>query len=391
MSRNRVVFLLVALLVGATVATPVAAEANPQSNSANWQTLESEQFVVKYKSGYQSDAERTLQYMRFARNHTLDVFDNELDNRVEVYVHPWDDWGRSESTVYTSINQADNGVGLDARIHLMAPSERPSRSDSERRRFFRHGMTHEYAQIYMYHAMLENGEWISMPNWLNQGIPEYVAMFHTTDAIQQNQYEQTGRIRDMIQNGNGYLMSIAQRPYDSGPLVVKHIREEYGWDAVMALLRTDSSNVLDEFEPALGVSVREFQDRWLVAASEEYGGSYPDAEARLSDADSGDTGNLESRLDAKNETIATLQSRIEALNQTIEEQNETIAGLRERLQNQPDETTAADATPTDAADPAETTDSPAGSSEGSSPGFGAGVALVSLLAAGAVAVGRHGG
>ncbi|WP_232686547.1 PGF-CTERM sorting domain-containing protein [Halobacterium zhouii] len=386
MSLARIVLALVALLVGATVATPVAAGANSQSDSTNWQTLESEHFLIKYQSGYQADAERTLQYMRFARNHTLDVFDTRLENKVEVYVHPWDEYSRSKWAVYTETQQADDGNGLDADVHLMAPSERPSPTQEERRRFFRHGMTHEYAQTHMYYGMLQNGNWVSMPSWLNQGIPEYVAMYHTTDDIQNSQFEQTEVVREMITQDSGYLMSISQEPYKSGPLVVKYIVDEYGWDAVMGVLRTEHSNALLAFESNLGVSVREFQDRWLVHASEEYGGDYPQAEARLADTNAHRTEDLLVRLDSKNETIDELRARLAAQKETIEEQDETIAYLRDALQNQSD-----GASTTDAADPAETTDTSAGSSGVSSPGFGAGVALLSLLAAGAIAVRRRGG
>lgn len=385
MSRKRVVSVLVALLVGAAVATPMAAGASSQADSADWQTLESEHFLVKYQSGYEADAQRTLQYMRFARNHTLDVFDTRLENKVEVYVHPWDEYSRSKWAVYTETRQADDRNGLDADVHLMAPSERPSPTQEERRQFFRHGMTHEYAQTHMYYAMLQNGEWVSMPSWFNQGIPEYVAMYHTTEDIREDQFAQTERVRDMIAQDSGYLMSISQSPYDSGPLVVKYVVEEHGWDAVMGILRTDHSNALLALESNLGVSVREFQNRWLVHASEEYGGDYPRAEARLADTDAHRTEDLLVRLDSKNETIDELRARLAAQNETIEEQDETIAGLRDTLQNQSDGEPT-----TDAADPAETTEASTGSSGGSSPGFGAGVALVSLLAAGVVA-GRRGG
>jgi PGF-CTERM protein len=233
--------------------------------------------------------------------------------------------------------------------------------------------------------MLQNGEWVSMPTWLKQGIPEYVAMYHTTEGIRNSQFDRTEEVRNMIARDSGYLMSISQKPYKSRPLVVEYIVDEYGWDAVMGLIRTEHSNAAPAFESNLGVSVRKFQDGWVVHAGKQYGGDCPRAEARLSDTDAPSTEDLLVRLDSKNETIEELRARLAAQNETVDEQDETIAGLRDPLQNQSD-----GAATTDAPDPAETTDTPDSSTGASSPGFGPGAGLVSLLAAGTLAIGRRG-
>lgn len=288
-----------------------AATAPPINTTAtSWQTLESEHFRIKYKDGDKSDAEQVLEWMQFARKHVHEYWNESVSIKVDVYLHPENDWNRNQYTMYTNSGYSPK-EGYDSNIHLKAISDMTIPADSSEERHHRKLkkiLTHEYTQVPLYKVRHKEqyGSSISTPNWFTQGVSEYVATQQTTEKIRQFKLTETKSVRTMITDGRGYLSSVAETPYNGGMLIVRYMVDQYGWDTVVKLFTTTE---YDHFYPGLrketGDDIRDFQNGWLDWAETNIGGNY-----------------------TVDDTNTDLKSKIDSLQATLAEKNETISELR---------------------------------------------------------------
>jgi PGF-CTERM protein len=226
----------------------------------DWETLETDNFVIEYQSGYEEDAQDIGRMGERARTEILAEIPYDdpptFDNPIHIRVYPEEQWNRPASTQYWKTNRGSNRV---VRIHLQAPSEAEyiTMNDYER------GLWHEYMNIVLWDTGTDHsgyGHWDRNPLWFPEGLSDYY-VFQSPSVTDSFPSRSIREVNESIQSGETDFDEITQHEYAGGHLLSMYMVDEYGEDAVWRVLRSS-----EDFWPAVqsefGVSKTEFVDGW---------------------------------------------------------------------------------------------------------------------------------
>jgi len=321
--------LVVCLFLSCAPAVTVA------DDSSDWQTVETENFVFKYKSGYSEDVEQVRDILQTGRQQLLNLVERSmapsLDEKIRVTLHPGAEWTEGGGTLYWRSSDP-------VQIHLETPSDSGASTD-----WLEHGLLHEYANIILWDYGIDSADyqyWSRNPSWFAEGISEYL-VYRTPLVQDQFPPSEVQAMNETIRNGGGYFDVVAESQYHGGHLLAMYMFEEYSDERIWDVFASDT----DHFYRALGKSLDteyiEFKRGWLTWAEENVGGDY---NVETSDSSS-NTGELEARistlenqLSMANQTIRRLKTTLENRNQSLDRlrfirdrQNQTISSLRTNI------------------------------------------------------------
>lgn len=256
MTRNRKI--IVCLLLGVFIVASF-----PPVLAQEWGTLEDGYFIVKYPPGYEDDANKILEYANFALQVVMEKYPHELSQKVVICLY---DYSNYNDPPY--VTRYDSGK---REISLLAPSDQPAQYRSWcDDLWYQSSIIHEYVHVPFYQDL----SYGNVPSWFSQGLAEYFSMFCSTPSILIKYESQLGKIEDMVKNGEGYLMSVGGDEYYGGAYIVKYMYGVYGQDNVTNLIKSDAVSFIPALEKELNVTPREFEDKWLKWACEEFGADY---------------------------------------------------------------------------------------------------------------------
>lgn len=248
--------IIVCLLLGVFIVASF-----PPVLAQEWGTLEDEYFIVKYPLGYEDDANKILEYANFALQVVMEKYPHELSQKVVICLY---DYSNYNDPPY--VTRYDSGK---REISLLAPSDQPAQYRSYcDDLWYQKNIIHEYVHVPFYQDL----GYGNVPGWFSQGLAEYFSIFCSTPSIL-IKYE-SHKIEDMVKNGEGYLMSVGGDEYYGGAYIVKYMYEVYGQDNVTNLIKSDAVSFIPALEKELNVTPREFEDKWLKWACEEFGADY---------------------------------------------------------------------------------------------------------------------
>ena len=303
-SRSTYSILLIASLLTAGLATttihPVTAE------QTDWETLETDHFVIEYQSGYKDDAERIGHMTETARAELLAEMPGDvaptLDEPIHIRVYPGDKWQRSEYTLFWKNTDP-------VRIHVQAPS------DAERvgTDWYEGGLAHEFANIILWDDARDHADynyWQRNPGWYPEGISEYYV--HRTPTVS-DQFPGRGvqQMNESIRSGEADFSVVSESQYYGGHLLAMYMIDAYGEDAIWQVLR-DDRKFYDSVEAHFGVTQNEFEREWYTWADEHIGGNYSAEQQTQREAPDPATETVERHT--KNEETAELRSDRQARN-----------------------------------------------------------------------------
>lgn len=238
------------------MATPVVA-----AQDSDWETLETDHFIIEYQSGYEEDAQQIGRMGEQARTELLAEMPVDgpptLNNPVHIRVYPEDQW---DDSPYAQYWHARGPV----RIHLLAPSE-SEYADGRDVPIDRYERTlwHEYLNIVLWDTGTEHGEyehWERNPLWFIEGLSDYY-VFQSPSVKDSFPGYTIREANKSIRSGETDFDEITQYEYGGGQLLSMYIVDTYGEDAVWRVLRSP-----EDFWPAVqsefGVNKTEFVDGW---------------------------------------------------------------------------------------------------------------------------------
>jgi hypothetical protein len=232
------------------------------SSAQEWETMESEHFIIKYHPGYEDDAQKTLDCAIAVRERTLKMYPHELSAKVTIYVYSSRDDLRTKKGVSTALSEVGYGDGtLEATIHILRPSWEGHWGGYEQLDDpFRRVLNHEYVHVPFYNDLYskERG-YKHAPSWFSQGIAEYISQNYLPS------YEE--RVQKSVQQGSFMI----DEPYSWGLYIVEYMYATYGREKIVNLIRSDASTFEDALRKEPGVSPSEFENGWKTYLSEKFG------------------------------------------------------------------------------------------------------------------------
>ncbi|MEA1877345.1 MAG: peptidase MA family metallohydrolase [Bacteroidota bacterium] len=135
--------------------------------NAGWQTRTSPHFIIHYQSPDRQIVTELLDLLEDQYDRLTQVFETELIQTVNVYVHP----GRSSLSESAGIDNPSEwlvGVAInDTHIHLISPLNPPG---NHTRESVKKGLIHE-----LVHICVASKTKTRLPLWLNEGMAVYFA------------------------------------------------------------------------------------------------------------------------------------------------------------------------------------------------------------------------
>lgn len=241
--------------------------------SDEWLTIEDDHFIVKYQSGYVDDANKVLNYSAYARDVVVEKFPYELSRKLIVYVY-------KEPTKYNSYTIRWGHTSADymkMEIYILAPSEAIRQSSYYDDLWHQANIIHEYVHVVVGQDIYtRTGKYMGnyLPPWFNEGIASYIPYYCTMSQIYQKYSSNLERIGDSVRRGEGYLLCVTPDAYYGGPVLVKYMYETYGQEAVINIIENDSPSFIHALTEELDITIREFENNWLLWACKEFGVDY---------------------------------------------------------------------------------------------------------------------
>jgi hypothetical protein len=233
--------------------------------SDEWLSIENEFFIIKYRSGYENDAEKILEYANFARPVVMEKFPHNLAQKVVIYLYKYSEY---QYEPYEAMANYSKGE-----IYLLTPSDQSvagSCSEWCDDLWYQKVVIHEYAHI----PFLRDLDLQDSPAWFSEGFAEYIAVFFSTSSILQKYEGKLSKIKNMVKNGDGYLVSVGEDVYYGGAYIVKYMYEVYGQDKVVNLIKSNALSFSQAIIKELNVTSIEFEDKWLKWACKEFDADY---------------------------------------------------------------------------------------------------------------------
>lgn len=262
------VICLFFVLVGCSgVVSPITEENQEENVTGEWLSIENEFFIIKYCSGYENDAEKILEYANFARPVVMEKFPHNLAQKVVIYLYKYSEYQYEPSVTvaYTDSSKAE--------IYLLTPSDQSAAGSCSEwcdDLWYQKNVIHEYAHIPFWRDLgLQD-----IPEWFSQGFAEYFAVFCSTSSILQKYEWALSEIKNMVKNGDGYLVSVGGDVYYGGAYIVKYMYEVYGQDKIANLIKSNTLSFSQAIKKELNVTSIEFEDKWLKWACEEFDADY---------------------------------------------------------------------------------------------------------------------
>lgn len=278
-------------------------------------------FTIKYHDGYESDARQIADLLQYARGVVDEFYPHEYTHDVNVYLFEEGEWRPSSFRTGQWFSQ---GEVQRARIRMLAPSDH-----SRGKLYYRKNVVHEYTHLPLAVDYRSHSSPMLVPEWFNEGVPQYVAVHRTTDEIKQEYYNRDSwkEVRDDIRNGRGYLLDVGPDVYSGGPHLVEFMVDAFGRDVVASIPSTDAATFGEAIEVQTGLSPVEFELRWL-----EWANANLDADYQVDSFTTDDTvaaseyekleernSELEAELQELREQNAALQRRVEDLQDRVKE------------------------------------------------------------------------
>jgi len=231
-----------------------------QTQTDDWLTLENDYFILNYKAGHLADAQLILGYCNYARDVVMSIYPHNIGMKVTVYLNDSQHWGNS---IYTSLSTVGDGI---ASMFFLTPSDVPQSArwwvDNL---FYQHAVVHEYVHCATYTdlqkvAYYRSGE---CPDWLTQGIAEYISISCTTPEIYQKEMNGHNYPELISEFASGSLFFPLGDVYFMGYYIMKYVYETYGNDRVHLLFNTNVASFWDAVNQSLGVSINDFEKNWI--------------------------------------------------------------------------------------------------------------------------------
>jgi len=274
------------------MATPAMAA---QDN--DWETLETDNFVIEYQSGYEDDAQKIGRMGEQARTEILAEIPYDdpptFDNPIHIRVYPEDQWNRDPYGQYWKTNRGSNRV---VRIHVLAPSELEYADGDDVPDEYEQSLWHEYMHIVHWDTGTDHsgyGHWDRNPLWFTEGLSEYY-VFQSPSVKDSFPSYTIREANKSIRSDEADFDKITQYEYGGGHLLSMYMVDTYGEDAVWRVLKSS-----EDFWPAVqsefGVNKTEFVDGWNKWSEhhveENNTGQEKQTQSSTPDSESIDTGN----------------------------------------------------------------------------------------------------
>lgn len=291
--------------------------------------LKSGIFTIHYYDGYSSDAHQIAQLLEYARNRVNEFYPHTYTHTVNIYLYREGEWNPSS---FRTGQWFQSGEVQRARIRMVAPSEHPSEGEL----YYRKNVVHEYVHLPLAVDLRSGSQMLSVPRWFKEGLPQYIAVFETTQAIKDEYYtdRRWERVRQRIGEGHGFLLDTGMNVYQGGPHLLEFMVDEFGRTPIVQLPSVDAASFGEALKKRLDLNPIEFELRWLEWANEHHDANYQPsrytADKTVSAAEYNDLNEQYNSLKEENDR---LQEKVE----TLQEQNS-------ELQNQLDD--IADGSPT---------------------------------------------
>ena len=257
---------LIFVLVGCSgVISPITEENQEENVTGEWLSIENEFFIIKYCSGYENDAENILKYANFARQVVMEKYPHNFVQKIVIYLYKYSDYQDDPWGASANPNEGE--------IYFLAPSDQSvagSCSNWCDDLWYQKNVIHEYAHI----PFRRDLDLQDIPEWFHEGFAEYFALFCSTSSILQKYEWALSEIKNMVKNGDGYLVSVGEDVYYGGAYIVKYMYEVYGQDKVANLIKSNALSFSQAINKELNVTSGEFEDEWLKWACKEFDADY---------------------------------------------------------------------------------------------------------------------
>lgn len=214
-----------------------------------WETLENDFFVIKYRQGYEDDARKTLDIAMEVREITLEKYPHELGYTVIVKIYTNPDELKSCRARLSS-----------GTIHILRPSWEGTWCGYEQLDHpFKRQLNHEYVHVPFYNDLKRSEYKEQVPRWFSQGVAEYISQNYLPS------YEK--RVRESVQEGSFMI----DEHYSWGLYIVEFMYAKYGQKKVINLIKSDAPTFTDALKKEIGLSPSEFEEGWRVYLAEKFG------------------------------------------------------------------------------------------------------------------------
>jgi len=318
---NRWIKIIIVATLGIFILIPYLA----YGQTGEWLSIEDENFIVYYRSGFKSDAEKILMFANWGRNVTMRLYPHKLNNKTKIYLYDKESYGRSIYSTWADVGKNE--------IHMVLPSDNPAYGEGKYVDdfWYLYAVTHEYT-----HIVTRQDAGYNLPHWLSEGIATYIPDFHVaaeyyndlsmlkTGAPKHSWY--LNPVRDLVKKGSGYLLIVSGVEYGGGAYIVKYMYETYGSQKVVSFFKTLSTlNFVEALKSSFNVSYLEFEENWLNWAIEEFNADktlYPPSSAPLLRKSYTELEAAYSRLKADYENLKAEYNKLKAdFNKLIDELN----------------------------------------------------------------------
>jgi len=244
-----------------------------QATSLDWLKLENDYFIIAYQPGYDGDARKILEFATYAQEVAVGPkFSYKPDKKTTIYIYlkpGVDPAPRSWGHAGANPNEAE--------MYFLSPSEAIKVSPQYNDEWFLRNVIHEYTHVVVARSRyLAIGHWdYFLPQWFNEGLAEYFAIFHSTPSIRKREGHQIFvDLSSMVHEGYGYLSLITENIYGRSAYVAKYLYDTLGEKNVAKLLWSKAPTFHEALKKELNLSFREFEENWLKWACEEVGADY---------------------------------------------------------------------------------------------------------------------
>lgn len=245
--------------------------ASAQANEWEVLDVDGHPFSIRYRSGYEADAEQVREWGKFAYSSVQEAYSHELSTPITFDLYPAEEWGQPAGNMVYRENSHS--------AEMVTPSEYDG-GYSNKAMFYRHGVTHEYVHA----VQKDNLSFHTHANWMMDGFAEAIAVYYTDDEIYNTYHTNHGRAiqtREDIRRGYGFVLGINEYRYRGSMHLLKFMFEQYGSQAVGEIFEQDAQSIVEAIELRLGITPLDLEADWLAYAQREFGGDYSDQLARL--------------------------------------------------------------------------------------------------------------
>lgn len=276
-THNRRVFRICALTAGVTllvVSLGIMGVAAEPVDDDDWNTYESDRYVVNYQDGYHDDAEHIASLAETARDQLqtelpAHVSDKDLDRPVQINLYTHNQWVDEMNNSPYSLYWGTSS-GEPVTIHTQTPSD-SERDDS----WFEHGIAHEIGNQLIWNDIQPDTEtdlFSDLPRWAYEGLTEYY-VYQTPLVEDRHPHWQVEEYKDDIRSGSLTYDELTEDVYHGGHLLMMYMVDYYGEEATWDVIRYDDPSWQSAVTAELNVTgQQEFERNWYRWAEDEIGG-----------------------------------------------------------------------------------------------------------------------